>query len=340
MYTPLSDRYDRMKFSRCGRSGLMLPAISLGLWHNFGDDRPTETARAICTTAFDRGITHFDLANNYGPPPGAAEAAFGQMLRTTFAGMRDELIISTKAGYRMWPGPYGEWGSRKSLLASLDQSLKRLGIDYVDIFYSHRYDPTTPLSETMLALDAIVRQGKALYVGLSSYTTRQTRAAMAILRELKTPCIVHQPSYSMLNRWIEEDGLIDTLEEEGLGCVIFSPLAQGLLSTKYLDGVPPESRGSIGNSPRLVQALTHSENFERVRALAEIAAARGQSLPQMALAWALRDPRITSAVIGASRPEQVLDCLGALSSSPFTSEEIAKIDLHAKDGGFNMRPPE
>jgi L-glyceraldehyde 3-phosphate reductase len=296
-------------------------------------------SRSLCRTAFDHGITHFDLANNYGPPPGEAESAFGAILRTDFAGLRDELIISTKAGYRMWPGPYGEWGSRKYLIASLDQSLRRMGLDYVDIFYSHRFDPDTPLEETMQALDSIVRQGKALYVGISSYTTKQTKAAMTILRELKTPCVIHQPSYSMLNRWIEDDSLLTTLADEGLGCVVFSPLAQGMLTSKYLNGLPEGSRGARGVSPRLAQALLKQDNVPRVQALADIAAKRGQSLPQMALAWVLRDRRVTSAVIGASHPDQIIECLGALSSPPFSTAELAEIDCYAKDGGFNMRPP-
>ena len=248
-YLPAENRYDEMLYNRCGRSGLMLPAISLGLWHNFGEDKSAATAREICRTAFDLGITHFDLANNYGPPPGSAETLFGEILRNDFHGLRDELVISTKAGYRMWPGPYGEWGSRKYLLSSLDQSLKRMGLDYVDIFYSHRFDPNTPLEETMLALDSAVRQGKALYVGLSSYNSQRTREAVAILRELGTPCIIHQPSYSMLNRWVEEDGLLDTLDDLGLGSIVFSPLAQGMLTTKYLNGIPDESRAAAGQVP-------------------------------------------------------------------------------------------
>ena len=340
MYCPAVGRYDRMRYSRCGRSGLLLPAISLGLWHNFGNDRPPSLADALCRTAFDHGITHFDLANNYGPPPGEAEIVFGNILRTTFAGRRDELVISTKAGYRMWPGPYGEWGSRKYLVASLDQSLKRIGADYVDIFYSHRFDPDTPIEETVLALDALVRQGKALYVGISSYTARQTRAAMTIVRELRTPCILNQVSYSLLNRWIEDDELLEALAAEGLGCIVFSPLAQGMLTAKYLEGVPEGSRGAIGNSPRLNEALQRADNFDRVRALAKIAGRRGQSLPQMALAWTMRDPRVTSALIGASRPEQITECIGALDKPDFSEDELNEIELYAKDGGFNMRPPE
>ena len=340
MYHPAVGRYDRMRYSRCGRSGLLLPAISLGLWHNFGNDRPPSLADALCRTAFDQGITHFDLANNYGPPPGEAEIVFGNILRTTFSGRRDELVISTKAGYRMWPGPYGEWGSRKYLVASLDQSLKRIGADYVDIFYSHRFDPDTPIEETVLALDALVRQGKALYVGISSYTARQTRAAMTIVRELRTPCILNQVSYSLLNRWVEDDELLEALAAEGLGCIVFSPLAQGMLTAKYLEGVPEGSRGAIGNSPRLNEALQRADNFDRVRALAKIAGRRGQSLPQMALAWTMRDPRVTSALIGASRPEQITECIGALDKPDFSEDELNEIELYAKDGGFNMRPPE
>jgi len=324
-------RYDGMSYHRCGQSGLLLPALSLGLWHNFGEGDSFANAQAMCQTAFDLGITHFDLGNNYGPPNGAAEATFGQILRQDFAGHRDELIIATKAGYRMWAGPYGEWGSRKYMIASLDQSLKRLGIDYVDIFYSHRFDPQTPLEETMGALDAVVRQGKALYVGISSYNSQQTRAATRALRALGTPFVVHQPSYSLLNRWLEEDGLLDTLEAEGLGSIVFSPLAQGLLTEKYLNGVPRESRGGRGQSPRLNQALAKAENFERVRSLASIARKRGQSLAQMALAWVLRDERVTSAIIGASRPQQITDCVGALDNLEFALDELAEIDRYALD---------
>jgi len=323
-----------MPYRRCGRSGLLLPAISLGLWHNFADDVPFERVRAMCRAAFDLGITHFDLANNYGPPPGAAELNFGRILTTDFAGHRDELIISTKAGYRMWPGPYGEWGSRKYLLASLDQSLKRMGLDYVDIFYSHRVDPNTPLEETMGALDSAVRLGKALYVGLSSYNSARTREAAAILKRLGTPCLIHQPSYSMLNRWIEADGLLHTLEAEGIGCIAFSPLAQGMLTTKYLDGVPEESRAAAGKSLR--PEFLKPETIERIRALNEIAQARGQSLAQMALAWVLRDPRVTSALIGASRPEQIADSVAALRNLGFSDEETQAIDRHAQESGINL----
>jgi L-glyceraldehyde 3-phosphate reductase len=333
-YQPAAHRYDDMIYNRCGRSGLKLPAISLGLWHNFGEDKSTATAREICRTAFDLGITHFDLANNYGPPPGSAETLFGEILRTEFPGLRDELVISTKAGYRMWPGPYGEWGSRKYLLSSLDQSLKRMGLDYVDIFYSHRFDPETPLEETMMALDSAVRQGKALYVGLSSYNSQRTREALAILRELKTPCIIHQPSYSMLNRWIEEDGLLDTLDELGMGSIVFSPLAQGMLTTKYLDGIPEESRAAAGKSLRT--SFLSEKNLTRIRSLNALAERRGQTLAQMALAWVLRGGRVTSALIGASRPEQVVDCIGALENLSFTTEELAEIDRYAMEGGLNI----
>jgi len=333
-YQPAANRYDEMIYNRCGRSGLMLPAISLGLWHNFGEDKSAATAREICRTAFDLGITHFDLANNYGPPPGSAETLFGEILRSEFHGLRDELVISTKAGYRMWPGPYGEWGSRKYLLSSLDQSLRRMGLDYVDIFYSHRFDPETPLEETMLALDSAVRQGKALYVGLSSYNSRRTREALAILRELKTPCIIHQPSYSMLNRWIEEDGLLDTLDALGMGSIVFSPLAQGMLTTKYLDGIPEQSRAAAGKSLRT--GFLSEENLSRIRSLNDIAQRRGQTLAQMALAWVLRGGRVTSALIGASRPEQVIDCVGALKNLSFTADELAEIDRYATEGGLNI----
>jgi len=334
-YAASSSRYDAMAYNRCGRSGLHLPAISLGLWHNFGFDCPVDTGRAICRKAFDLGITHFDLANNYGPPPGSAETAFGALLRTDFAGLRDELVISTKAGYRMWPGPYGEWGSRKYVLSSLDQSLKRLGVDYVDIFYSHRFDPNTPLQETMGALDSAVRQGKALYVGISSYNSEKTREAAAILRQLGTPCIIHQPSYSMINRWIERDGLLDTLDMEGIGSIVFSPLAQGMLTNKYLaGGIPGDSRAAAGKSFR--SAFLSDENIGRIRSLNAIAERRGQTLAQMALAWVLKGNRVTSALIGASRPEQVVDCVAALNNRDFSPEELVEIDLHAIDGGINL----
>ena len=333
-YQPAANRYDEMLYNRCGRSGLMLPAISLGLWHNFGEDKSSATAREICRTAFDLGITHFDLANNYGPPPGSAETLFGEILRSEFHGLRDELVISTKAGYRMWPGPYGEWGSRKYVLSSLDQSLRRMGLDYVDIFYSHRFDPNTPLEETMLALDTAVRQGKALYVGLSSYNSQRTREALAILRELRTPCIIHQPSYSMLNRWIEEDGLLDTLDDLGMGSIVFSPLAQGMLTTKYLNGIPEDSRAAEGKS--LSTNFLNEDNLARIRGLNGIAERRGQTLAQMALAWVLRGGRVTTALIGASRPEQVIDCVGALKNPSFSVDELAEIDRHAGEGGLNL----
>jgi L-glyceraldehyde 3-phosphate reductase len=333
-YLPASRRYDAMLYNRCGRSGLRLPALSLGLWHNFGGDTPLERQREMCRAAFDRGITHFDLANNYGPPAGSAEENFGRILKSDFAEYRDELVISTKAGYLMWPGPYGEWGSRKYLLASLDQSLKRMGLDYVDIFYSHRVDPATPLEETMGALDAAVRQGKALYVGVSSYSATRTQKAAAILQRLGTPCLIHQPSYSMLNRWIEEDRLLDTLATEGIGCIAFSPLAQGMLSDRYLSGVPAGSRANAGKSLR--QEFLRDETLARIRALAAIAKQRGQSLAQMAIAWVLRDPRVTSALIGASRVEQIVDAVGALGNLAFTSEELETIDRHAQDSGINL----
>jgi len=333
-WTPSKTRYDTMQYNRCGASGLKLPAISLGLWHNFGDD--TERARkvAICQTAFDAGITHFDLANNYGPPPGSAEKAFGDILRNEFAGLRDELIISSKAGYGMWEGPYGEWGSRKNLLASCDQSLKRLGLDYVDIFYSHRFDPDTPLEETMTALDQIVRSGRALYVGISSYNSERTRAAYKILKELKTPFVIHQPSYSMINRWVEEDGLLDTLAELGLGSIVFSPLAQGMLTSKYLKGIPDDSRAAQGKSLR--HEFLREDTLEHIRALNAIAERRGQTLAQMALAWVLRGGRVTTALIGASRPEQVVDCVKALDNPDFTEAELAEIDKYAREADINL----
>jgi L-glyceraldehyde 3-phosphate reductase len=333
-YLAERERYDSMTYKRCGRSGLQLPALSLGLWHNFGDDTPFDTGRAICRRAFDLGITHFDLANNYGPPPGAAERNFGRLLKTDFAPYRDEMIISSKAGYLMWPGPYGSWGSREYLLASLDQSLTRLGLDYVDIFYSHRYDPDTPLEETMGALDAAVRQGKALYAGISSYGPDKTRAAVQILRELGTPCLIQQPRYSMLNRWIENDGLLPVLAEEGVGCIAFSPLAQGMLTDKYLKAVPDGSRATAGKSLR--PEFISDENLAKVRGLNKIAEARGQSLAQMAIAWVLRDPRITTALIGASRVEQVENCVAALKNRDFSDEELAKIDGFATDSGINL----
>jgi len=333
-YLPAEDRYDRMIYRCCGRSGLKLPAISLGLWHNFGDDSPHERKRALCRTAFDHGITHFDLANNYGPPPGSAEEAFGRILATDFRAHRDELILSTKAGYWMWPGPYGEMGSRKYLVASCDQSLKRMGLDYVDIFYSHRFDPETPLEETMAALDYIVRSGRALYVGISSYNARRTREAVAILRDLGTPCLIHQPSYNILNRWIERDGLKDTLVELGVGAIAFTPLAQGMLTNKYLNGIPEDSRAVQGKSLR-PEMLTPSA-LESIRALNEIAGRRGQTLAQMAIAWVLRDEAITSALIGASRPEQIIDCVSAVSNLGFSAEELAEIDRVSREEDINL----
>jgi L-glyceraldehyde 3-phosphate reductase len=323
-----------MQYRRSGRSGLKLPAISLGLWQNFGGDAPFERQRAIVRRAFELGITHFDLANNYGPPPGSAEENFGRMLSTDLAGHRDELVISTKAGYEMWPGPYGEWGSRKYLLASLDQSLKRMGLDYVDIFYSHRFDPDTPLEETMGALDAAVRQGKALYVGISSYSAQRTREAIAILRRLGTPALIHQPSYSMLNRWIEPD-LIAVLKDEGIGCIVFSPLAQGMLTDRYLGGVPAGSRASHPGSMSVERMLTE-ENLAKIRALNQISQRRGQTLAQMAIAWVLRDPVVTSALVGASSVEQLEQNLAALDKLEFSAAELKEIDRHATEGGINI----
>ena len=333
-YHPAEDRYSKMVYRRCGESGLKLPAVSLGLWHNFGHDTPHQVKRAICQTAFDCGITHFDLANNYGPPPGSAEEAFGDILRTDFAGFRDQLIISSKAGYDMWPGPYGEWGSRKYLIASCDQSLKRMGLDYVDIFYSHRFDPETPLEETMGALEHIWRSGRALYIGISSYNSQRTREAAAILREMGVPLLIHQPSYNMLNRWVERDGLTDTLDELGVGSIAFTPLAQGLLTKKYLGGIPEGSRAAQGKS--LNRDVITPEAIAKIHALNEIAQARGQTLAQMAIAWVLRGGRITSALIGASKPSQVLDCAGAVSNLDFTDAELAEIDTHAQDEAINL----
>jgi L-glyceraldehyde 3-phosphate reductase len=332
-YTAASDRYDRMLYNRCGRSGLQLPAISLGFWWNFGDDRPIDTSRAIVRRAFDLGITHFDLANNYGPPYGSAEVNFGRLFREDLRPYRDELVISTKAGYDMWPGPYGEWGSRKYLLASLDQSLHRMGLDHVDIFYSHRFDPQTPLEETMGALDTAVRQGKALYVGISSYSAEKTREAAAILDGLGTPLLIHQPSYSMLNRWIEPE-LLDALGELTIGCIVFSPLAQGMLTDKYLDGIPEGSRADRPTS--LSPDLLTEQALAKIRALNEIAARRGQSLAQMALAWALRDPRVTSALIGASSVAQLKMNVAALDRLDFTEHELAEIDRFATESDINI----
>lgn len=333
MYFPADTRYETMPYRRCGASGLKLPAVSLGLWHNFGSDTPHQTKRAICQTAFDAGITHFDLANNYGPPHGAAEEAFGDILKTDFKSYRDELIISSKAGYGMWNGPYGEWGSRKYLIASCDQSLKRMGLEYVDIFYSHRFDPDTPLEETMLALDHIVRSGRALYVGISSYNAQRTREAHAILKDLGTPCLIHQPSYNILNRWVETDGLKETLAELGIGSIAFIPLAQGLLTNKYLNGIPAGSRATQDKSlsPAVVEKA-----IESVRKLNEIAQGRGQSLAQMAIAWVLRNGGITSALIGASKPEQVTDCVGAVRNLEFSAEELAAIDAISEEKAINL----
>jgi L-glyceraldehyde 3-phosphate reductase len=322
-----------MPYRRCGRSGLELPAISFGLWHNFGSDRPLDVGRAIVRRAFDLGITHFDLANNYGPPYGSAEINFGRLLREDFRPYRDELVLSTKAGWDMWPGPYGDLGSRKYLLASLDQSLRRMGLDYVDIFYSHRFDPDTPLEETLGALDSAVRQGKALYVGISSYSGPRTREAVEILRRMGTPLLIHQPSYSMLNRWVETE-LLDVLEEEGVGCIAFSPLAQGLLTDRYLDGVPPDSRAAQDKS--LSSDMLSEENLRHVRALNDIAAARGQSLAQLALAWVLRDPRVTSVLIGASSVRQLEQNVAALDRLDLSADELAAIDEHAVEGGINL----
>jgi L-glyceraldehyde 3-phosphate reductase len=333
-YVAADDRYVRMVYNRCGRSGLRLPAVSLGLWQNFGHERPLETSREIVRRAFDLGVTHFDLANNYGPPYGSAEENFGKLLRDDLMPYRDELVISTKAGYDMWPGPYGDEGSRKYLLASLDQSLRRMSLEYVDIFYSHRHDPETPLEETMGALDTAVRQGKALYVGISSYSAAKTAEAAAILRGLGTPLLIHQPSYSMLNRWIEPD-LLDTLGEEGVGCIVFSPLAQGMLTDRYLDGIPEGSRASRPGT--LSPDLLTDEALARIRALNEIAERRGQSLAQMALAWTLRDPRVTSTLVGASSVVQLETNLGALENRDFTDDELAEIDRYAaSDSAINL----
>jgi L-glyceraldehyde 3-phosphate reductase len=332
-YVAAENRYDSLPFRRCGSSGLALPSISLGLWHNFGGDRPIESGRAIARRAFDLGITHFDLANNYGPPYGSAEENFGRLLREDLAPYRDELVISTKAGYDMWPGPYGDGGSRKYLLASLDQSLGRLGLDYVDIFYSHRLDATTPLEETMGALDSAVRQGKALYVGISSYSAERAREAAAILRDLGTPLLIHQPSYSILNRWIEPE-LLDAVGELGVGCITFSPLAQGLLTDRYLDGIPAGSRASRDDS--LDPSSITSDVIDKVRALQAVAAGRGQSLAQMALAWTLRDPRVTSTLIGASSVAQLEQNVGALENLAFADEELAEIDRVAPDDRVNI----
>jgi L-glyceraldehyde 3-phosphate reductase len=332
-YLAAEERYDSMSYRRCGRSGLQLPAISLGLWQNFGDDRPLRDSRAILRRAFDLGITQFDLANNYGPPYGSAEINFGRVLAEDLKPYRDELVISTKAGYDMWPGPYGEWGSRKYLLASLDQSLARIGLEYVDIFYSHRFDPQTPLRETMGALDYAVRSGKARYVGISSYGPERTKEAVDVLRELGTPLLIHQPSYSMFNRWIE-DGLLDVLARDGVGAIVFSPLAQGLLTDRYLDGVGQDSRVRRGNY--FDEQMLSEQNLERARALNEIAARRGQSLAQLAIAWALRDERVTSALLGASSVRQLEQNVEALKRLDFDAAELAEIDRYAQDGGINL----
>lgn len=333
-YTPADTRYDSMVYRRCGQSGLKLPVVSLGLWHNFGEDMPHETKRAICQTAFDHGITHFDLANNYGPPPGAAEEAFGKILRTDLAGHRDELVISSKAGYDMWPGPYGNWGSRKYLIASCDQSLKRLGVDYVDIFYSHRFDPETPLEETMGALHTLVKQGKALYAGISSYNSQRTREAVALLREMGTPCLIHQPSYNMLNRWVEHDGLLDTLTEIGVGAIAFTPMAQGMLTSKYLNGIPEGSRVTQGKS--MDSDMLSERTLSHLNKLNEIAGRRGQTLAQMAIAWVLRGERVTSALVGASRPEQIEDSAKAAANLEFSEEELSEIETYAIEEDINL----
>jgi L-glyceraldehyde 3-phosphate reductase len=332
-YVPADDRYEHMRYRRSGRSGLQLPAVSLGLWQNFGYDRPLDLSRAIVRRAFDLGITHFDLANNYGPPYGSAETNFGLLMKQDLAPYRDELIVSSKAGYDMWPGPYGEWGSRKYLLASLDQSLQRMAVDYVDIFYSHRFDPETPLEETMGALDTAVRQGKALYVGVSSYSAAKTREAHGILRELGTPLFIHQPSYSMLNRWIEPE-LLDALGELGIGCIVFSPLAQGMLTDKYLGGIPEGSRASRHGS--LSPELINDQTLARIRALNEIASRRGQTLAQLALAWTLRDPRVTSTRVGASSVKQLEANVAALDKLELSDEELAEIDRFATDADINI----
>ncbi|WP_236233447.1 L-glyceraldehyde 3-phosphate reductase [Pseudomonas tohonis] len=335
-YIAAPDRYERIPYRRVGRSGLVLPALSLGLWHNFGDATPLDTQRALLRTAFDLGINHFDLANNYGPPYGSAEINFGRLLKEDFRAYRDELVISTKAGWDMWPGPYGQGGSsRKYLLASLDQSLARLGLDYVDIFYSHRFDPDTPLEETAGALASAVQQGKALYVGISSYSAGKTRELAALLREWKVPLLIHQPAYNLLNRWVEKD-LLATTEELGTGVIAFTPLAQGLLTDKYLTGVPADARVNRPGGASLRPEHLAEANIARARALAEIARRRGQSLAQLALAWTLRDARVTSALIGASRPEQIVENVAALDNLAFSAEELAEIDRHAVEGGINL----
>ena len=333
-YAPDSARYDGMTYNRCGRSGLMLPVLSLGLWHGFGGTDSFEGARTLLRGAFDLGITHFDLANNYGPPPGSAEETFGAILAKDFRTLRDEMVVSTKAGYPMWAGPYGQWTSRKHMVASLDQSLARMGLDYVDIYYAHRFDPDTPLEETAAALDLVVRQGKALYVGISSFSGTKTREAAKAFRDLGTPCVIHQPSYSLFNRWIEADGLLDALAGEGLGCIVFSPLAQGMLSDKYVAGIPADSRAGRG-TPSMPGDYVSDDALRRIRGLAAIAAGRGQTLAQMAIAWALRDSRVTSALIGASRVEQLRENLRALEGPAFADDELARIDEFAADLPIN-----
>lgn len=333
-YTPAADRYEKMTYRKCGNSGLQLPAISLGLWHNFGGDTPHDTKIDICRTAFDNGITHFDLANNYGPPAGSAEEAFGEILKTDFRGYRDELIISSKAGYKMYDGPYGEWGSRKYLMASCDASLKRLGLDYVDIFYSHRFDPNTPLEETMGALDQIVRSGKALYAGISSYNSERTRQAVKILEDMGTPMLIHQPSYNMLNRWVEKDGLKDTLKDLGVGSIAFTPLAQGMLTNKYLNGIPEGSRATQGKS--LLDGFINERSIGSIKKLNEVAEKRGQTLAQMAIAWVLREGGITTALIGASKASQVIDCCNAINNLDFSADELALIDEYSSEEDINL----
>ena len=333
-YNPNNDRYQNMIYRQCGQSGLKLPAISLGLWHNFGDDFPHKNKQDICRAAFDNGITHFDLANNYGPPPGSAETAFGEILKNDFHGLRDELIISSKAGYDMWPGPYGEWGSRKYLVSSCDQSLKRMGLDYVDIFYSHRFDPNTPLEETMGALDHIVKSGRALYAGISSYNSERTREAASILKRMGTPCLIHQPSYNMFNRWVEKDQLLNTLDDLGIGSIAFTPLAQGLLTNKYLNGLPASSRASQDKS--LDKKHINPKMLQKLRSLDALAKERGQTLAQMAIAWVLRESRVTTALIGASKPEQIISCVGALDNLNFSQSELVAIDNLSGEQGINL----
>jgi L-glyceraldehyde 3-phosphate reductase len=338
-HLPAADRYEVHPYRRTGRSGLKLPAVSLGLWHNFGDDKPLETQRAILRRAFDRGVTHVDLANNYGPPYGSAETNFGAIFAQDFRPYRDEIVISTKAGYDMWPGPYGEWGSRKYLLGSLDQSLARMGLDHVDIFYSHRFDPDTPLEETMGALASAVHSGKATYAGISSYSAERTREAAALMRDLGVPLLIHQPSYSMLNRWVEDGdpSLLEVLEDEGIGCIAFSPLAQGMLTDRYLDGIPADSRAAQGKS--LDPELLSDASLQHVRALNELAQGRGQTLAQMALAWILRDSRVTSVLIGASSVRQLDDNLAAADKLEFGDDELAEIERHAVESGINLWAP-